>query len=106
MAVKSIDKLVELYNNGQKLSNSTKISTYKDSLKYIISSIPNNVPQDVRNRLIKNIELRQGIDYQIGKTEYAELQNINPHETPKLQKETKGLVKQFFEIVKENREGL
>lgn len=38
--------------------------------------------------------------------DFAELQNINPHETPKLQKETKGLVKQFFEIVKENREGL
>lgn len=38
--------------------------------------------------------------------DFAELQNINPHEIPKLQKETKGLVKQFFEIVKENREGL
>ncbi len=38
--------------------------------------------------------------------DFAELQTYMPHETPKLQKETKGLVKQFFEIVKEHREGL
>jgi hypothetical protein len=38
--------------------------------------------------------------------DFSELQTYKPHEKPKLQKETKGLVKQFFEIVKEHREGL
>ena len=38
--------------------------------------------------------------------DFSELQIYKPHEKPKLQKETKGLVKQFFEIVKEHREGL
>ncbi len=38
--------------------------------------------------------------------DFAEIQNFNPSEKPKLQKEVKGLVKQFFEIVKEHREGL
>jgi hypothetical protein len=38
--------------------------------------------------------------------DFAEIQNFNPSEKPVLQKEVKGLVKQFFEIVKEHREGL
>jgi uncharacterized protein YdiU (UPF0061 family) len=38
--------------------------------------------------------------------DFSELQTYKPCEKPKLQKETKGLVKQFFEIVKEHREGL
>ena len=38
--------------------------------------------------------------------DFSELQTYKPHEKPKLQKETKGLVKQFFEVVKEHREGL
>ncbi len=38
--------------------------------------------------------------------EFSELQNVNPHDTPKLTPATKSMVKQFFEIVKEYREGL
>lgn len=38
--------------------------------------------------------------------EFSELQNVNPHETPELSPSTKTMVKQFFEIVKEYREGL
>lgn len=38
--------------------------------------------------------------------DFSELQNVNPHDTPKLNQSTKSLVKQFFEIVKEYREGL
>jgi uncharacterized protein YdiU (UPF0061 family) len=38
--------------------------------------------------------------------DFAEIQNVKPSEKPVLQKDIKGLVKQFFEIVKEHREGL
>lgn len=38
--------------------------------------------------------------------DFSEVQNVNPHETPKLNESTKSMVKQFFEIVKEYREGL
>lgn len=38
--------------------------------------------------------------------DFSEVQNINPHHTPKLSSSTKTMVKQFFEIVKEYREGL
>ena len=38
--------------------------------------------------------------------DFSEIQNFNPSDKPKLQKEVRGLIKQFFEIVKENREGL
>ncbi len=39
-------------------------------------------------------------------SEFSILQEVHPHKTPKLAPITKGLVKQFFKIVKEHREGI